>query len=89
MTRGTMIIIHGTTPIGMTRGMVGAVIIRSLGIVLGIITVGITDLITGTAVIIGDIGTDIMTATTTAIGILIIGMTGATAITVLMDTGIR
>ena len=83
MTRGTTIILGmtliGTIRIGMTRGMDGA-IIRFLGIARGIITVGITDLITGIAVITGDIGTDITTDTGTAIGILTIGMTGDTAI---------
>ena len=88
-----MIIILGMTPIGtirigMTRGMVGA-ITRSPGIVLGIITVGITDLITGIAVITGDIGTDITTDTGTVIGILTIGMIGAMATMELMVTGIR
>lgn len=87
-----MIIILGTTRIGMirigtTRGTVD--IIRFRGIVPGIITAGITDHITGTAVIIGDTGTDITTDIGMDIGIRHIGMIGDVAIMEHMVTEIR
>ena len=75
------------THIGTTRGMV--VTIRFRGIVRGTITVGITDHITGTAVITGDTGTDITTAIMMVTGILTIGMIGDVAIMEHMVTEIQ